>query len=66
MNYSINSGEIVKLIEADGWILIRSKGSHRQYKHQTKPGTVTVPFHGPKSTPPKKTVKSILKQAGII
>lgn len=66
MNYSINSGELVKLIEADGWVLVRTKGSHRQYKHSTKPGVVTIPFHGPKSMLPKKTVKSIFLQAGII
>jgi len=34
--------DVIKLIEADGWYLIVTKGSHRQYKHPTKPGRVTV------------------------
>lgn len=36
-------GEVIKLIEADGWYLARTRGSHRQYKHPEKAGTVTVP-----------------------
>ncbi len=35
--------EIIKILEADGWHLSRTKGSHRQYKHLSKLGTVTVP-----------------------
>lgn len=35
--------EIIKMIERDGWYLVRTKGSHRQYKHNTKRGLVTVP-----------------------
>ncbi len=35
--------EIIKLLEMDGWYLVRTKGSHRQYHHPTKLGTVTVP-----------------------
>jgi predicted RNase H-like HicB family nuclease/predicted RNA binding protein YcfA (HicA-like mRNA interferase family) len=35
-------GEIIKLIEADGWLLDRTRGSHRQYRHPVKPGTVTI------------------------
>lgn len=34
--------EIIRLIEADGWVLVTTRGSHRQYKHPTKPGRVTV------------------------
>jgi predicted RNA binding protein YcfA (HicA-like mRNA interferase family) len=34
--------EVIRLLEKDGWILSRTKGSHRQFKHPTKPGTVTV------------------------
>lgn len=34
--------DVVKLIEADGWVLVRTKGSHRQFHHPDKPGTVTV------------------------
>ena len=35
--------ELVKLIESDGWQLVRTRGSHRQYKHPTKKGLITVP-----------------------
>ncbi len=35
--------EIIKMIEQDGWYLVRTKGSHRQYKHNLKRGLVTVP-----------------------
>ena len=34
--------EIIKLIENDGWFLVRQKGSHRQFNHSTKKGTVTI------------------------
>ncbi len=34
--------EIIKVLEDDGWYLARTKGSHRQFKHSSKPGTVTV------------------------
>jgi predicted RNA binding protein YcfA (HicA-like mRNA interferase family) len=56
--------EIVKLIEAGGWYLVRTKGSHRQYRHPTKPGTTTVAGK-PSDTLHPRTEKSILKQAGI-
>jgi predicted RNA binding protein YcfA (HicA-like mRNA interferase family) len=35
--------EVIKLLEEDGWYLKATKGSHRQYKHPTKPGRVTLP-----------------------
>jgi len=35
--------DVIKQIQEDGWYLVRTKGSHRQYKHQTKLGLVTVP-----------------------
>jgi predicted RNA binding protein YcfA (HicA-like mRNA interferase family) len=34
--------EIIKIIEKDGWFLVATRGSHRQYKHPTKPGRVTI------------------------
>ncbi len=34
--------ELIKLLHADGWELVRQTGSHRQYRHPTKPGTVTI------------------------
>ena len=56
--------EIIRILEQDGWRLVRQKGSHMQFKHPTKPGTVTVPFHGSKDLS-KSDVASILKQAGL-
>jgi predicted RNA binding protein YcfA (HicA-like mRNA interferase family) len=37
--------DVIRLIEEDGWYLVRIKGSHRQYKHPTKPGLVTIAGH---------------------
>lgn len=34
--------EVLKLLEKDGWVQVSQKGSHRQYKHSTKKGRVTV------------------------
>jgi predicted RNA binding protein YcfA (HicA-like mRNA interferase family) len=56
--------EIIKLIEADGWYLVATRGSHRQYKHSAKPGRVTVAGKASAVLPPG-TERSILKQAGI-
>ena len=56
--------EIIKLIEADRWYRIKAKGGHRQYKHPTKSGRVTVPGQMNEDLD-KKTEKSILKQAGL-
>ena len=56
--------ELIKLIEDDGWYHIKTKGSHRQFKHQTKTGKVTVSGKMGEDVP-KGTLKSVLKQAGI-
>lgn len=56
--------EVITLIESDGWYLNRTRGSHRQYKHPTKSGLVTVA--GKLSDDlAKGTLNSILKQAGL-
>ncbi|RHM55846.1 type II toxin-antitoxin system HicA family toxin [Mitsuokella sp. AF33-22] len=57
--------EMEKLIKKDGWKLIRINGSHHQYRHATKPGIVTIPFHDKPKDLQKKTVSSIFKQAGL-
>jgi predicted RNA binding protein YcfA (HicA-like mRNA interferase family) len=57
--------EIIKVIESDGWYLARQKGSHRQYKHPIKKGTVTVAIHSLSDDLSHDTLKSILKQAGL-
>jgi predicted RNA binding protein YcfA (HicA-like mRNA interferase family) len=56
--------KIIRMIEKDGWKFTRQKDSHRQFEHPTKPGTVTVTFHGSKDLS-KDTIASILKQAGL-
>lgn len=56
--------EIIKLIENDGWYLVTTRGSHRQYKHDIKPGRVTIPGKLSKDVP-VGTLNSILKQAGL-
>ena len=56
--------EAIKLIESDGWWLVRTKGSHRQFKHAKKQGTVTIAGK-PNHDLPKGTLNSILKQADL-
>ncbi len=56
--------DIIKIIKQDGWYLARIRGSHRQYKHSTKPGLVTIPGKPGDDLAPG-TVNSILKQAGL-
>ena len=55
--------EVIRLLEADGWRLIRMKGSHRVFAHPSKPGTVTVAGK-PSVQLPEGTWRSIQKQAG--
>ena len=56
--------EAIKLIEKDGWFHVRTRGSHRQYKHPTKKDLVTVPGKMKDDLAPA-TINSILKQAGL-
>ena len=56
--------EFISLLERDGWIQVRQKGSHRQFRHPTKPGTVTVAGK-PSADIPPGTLASALTQAGL-
>jgi predicted RNA binding protein YcfA (HicA-like mRNA interferase family) len=56
--------DVIKLIEADGWYQIKTAGDHRQYKHPTKRGSVTIAGH-PSREVPAGTLASILKQAQL-
>jgi predicted RNA binding protein YcfA (HicA-like mRNA interferase family) len=56
--------DIVKQLEADGWTEVRQRGSHRQFKHPTKPGLVTVAGKPSDDLAPG-TLNSVLKQAGL-
>ena len=56
--------DALKMIKADGWYLVATKGSHQQYKHPTKPGRVTIAGHPSHELAPG-TLNSILKQAKL-
>ena len=56
--------EVIQMLRHDDWVLKRTRGSHRQYKHPQKPGLVTVPGSMNDELAPG-TLNSILKQAGL-
>jgi predicted RNA binding protein YcfA (HicA-like mRNA interferase family) len=56
--------EVIFMIEGDGWYLVATRGSHRQYKHPEKPGRVTVAGKMSDDMAPG-TFNSIMKQAGL-
>ncbi len=56
--------EAIRMIEEDGWYLVATRGSHRQYKHPTKPGRVTISGKPSDDLAPG-TRNSIMKQAGL-
>jgi predicted RNA binding protein YcfA (HicA-like mRNA interferase family) len=60
----MDSRDILARLEADGWREVAQRGSHKQFKHPSKPGRVTVPH--PKKDVPIGTLRSIEKQAGLI
>ncbi|BAB49348.1 type II toxin-antitoxin system HicA family toxin [Mesorhizobium japonicum] len=59
----MNSAEIIRQLQADGWFEVARKGSHAQFKHRDKQGRVTVPH--PKRDIPIGTLRSIEKQSGL-
>ena len=59
----MKSRDIIKRLEADGWKLARIKGSHHHFRHDEKPGIVTVPH--PKKDMTIKTIRSIEVQSGL-
>jgi predicted RNA binding protein YcfA (HicA-like mRNA interferase family) len=59
----MNSREVIRHLVQNGWFEVAHEGSHKQFKHATKAGRVTVPH--PKRDIPLGTLKSIEKQAGI-
>jgi len=56
--------EAIRMIEDDGWFLVETRGSHRQFKHPSKPGRVTIAGKPSDDLAPG-TFNSILKQAGL-
>lgn len=59
----MDSRSVLKALRADGWNEVNQVGSHKQFKHPSKPGRVTVPH--PKRDIPMGTLRSIEKQAGL-
>jgi Predicted periplasmic or secreted lipoprotein len=57
--------DILRVIADDGWILVRCRGSHRQFRHPDKPGVVTIAGSGSHDIS-VGTLRSILKQAGLL
>jgi len=62
-NLQMNSKELIKLLEKDGWVLRGSKGSHHVFNHPSKAGHITVPH--PKKDLGVGLVQKLLKQAGV-
>ncbi len=58
--------DIIKMIEADGWYWVTTRGSHRRYKHPTKPNFIIVPAHNLGSDVKIGIEKKILKDAGLL
>jgi predicted RNA binding protein YcfA (HicA-like mRNA interferase family) len=61
---SMKVRKLIRLLEDDGWLHMRTRGSHRQFRHSVKPGTVTVAGKPGADVPPG-TLRSILKRAGL-
>ena len=60
---SYSSGEVIRILQADGWYEVACVGDHHQFKHPVKPGKVTVTH--PVKDIPVRTLKSIERQAGV-
>ena len=56
--------EAIRLVERDGWYLVRTRGSHRQFRHPVKPGRVTIAGN-PGDDLASGTEATILRQAGL-
>lgn len=56
--------DVIKMIEDDGWYLVKTEGDHRQYKHPAKTGRTTIAGH-PSEDIPIKTYFSVLRQTGL-
>ncbi|MDO9474048.1 MAG: type II toxin-antitoxin system HicA family toxin [Caulobacter sp.] len=59
----MNSREVIRRLEAEGWFEVAQRGSHKQFRHPDKPGRVTVPH--PSRDIPIGTLRSIERQSGV-
>ena len=64
VHWAMKIRDILKVIEQDGWFLVHTKGSHRQFKHSLKKGRVTIAGNLNDDIAPG-TLNSILKQAQL-
>ena len=60
---SMSSRDLIKALQAGGWMHVRTVGSHHHFRHPNKPGTITVPH--PRKDLKKGTLRAILKAAGL-
>ena len=56
--------DVIRMVEQDGWYHVRTRGSHRHYKHPRKTGLVTIAGHARSEVKPG-TLNYILRQAGL-
>jgi predicted RNA binding protein YcfA (HicA-like mRNA interferase family) len=63
-DHRVKVRDVIRWLEADGWRQVRMRGSHTQFHHPWKRGTVTVAGHPSVELPPR-TLRSVLKQAGL-
>jgi predicted RNA binding protein YcfA (HicA-like mRNA interferase family) len=56
--------EVIRALEADGWREVRSRGAHRQFRHPTKAGLVTIAVHGNRDLK-ARDLASIERQSGL-
>jgi predicted RNA binding protein YcfA (HicA-like mRNA interferase family) len=61
---AVSSRNLISRLQADGWQCVRVSGSHHQFRHPTKKGTVTVPH--PRKDLKRGTVRAILKASGLL
>jgi predicted RNA binding protein YcfA (HicA-like mRNA interferase family) len=59
----VTAREALRALQADGWYVVRTVGSHTHLGHPSKPGIVTVAMHA--GTIPTGTLRSIIRQAGL-
>jgi predicted RNA binding protein YcfA (HicA-like mRNA interferase family) len=61
---AVKVADVLRLLQQQGWALVAQRGSHRQFKHPSKPGRVTIAGKPSDDLAPG-TLSSILKQAGM-
>ncbi len=60
----VSGKRMCRILEKNGWVLVRTKGSHHAYQHPSQPGTIIIPVHGNDDLK-RGTQHDIMKQAGL-